>query len=566
MLTRDFDKAQSEQYDVIVVGGGIYGASIAREAMSHGLSVALIERGDFGCGTSANSLKVVHGGIRYLQTLDITRLRESVRERRALLRIAPHLVSPLKCIIPTQNSLTQHRVTVSTAFQLYNWLSLDRNTGVDCARHLPRAGTMSAQALLEELPLLKKLDCTGAGYWYDAQVHNAERLVLAFVLAAVHEGATALNHATAEQLLQVDNRITGVLVRDNLSEQFYELQAKSVIDCTGPWTKWHSEANRTESKPVFAKAVNLVVKKSLFSCAVGLKADVRVAGKEASRQLFIAPWRGVSIIGTWYFPLSGVVPDEVFPTNQEFEECLAQANLISQGIRIERDDVINVHSGLLPAMALDGKDGEPVLKSRPAITDVGETGGVKGLFLVQGVKLTTARHVAASVVELVLRSHGKKMSSSATDVLPLYGGGLGRLDDYYKLKQDAYGDVLSGDLIIHLIDNYGTNIDIIMAYIDESNDLARLVPGTRSLLRAELLFAVEHEMAVTLSDVLLRRVDIGAFTAPSDETIEFCSEFFGQYFGWSDSEKSENVESLKASYYHLSRRDDGFTTVDETDI
>jgi len=566
MLTRDFDKAQSKQYDVVVVGGGIYGATIVREAISRGLSVALVERLDFGGATSANSLKVVHGGIRYLQSLDIKRLRESVSERRALLRIAPHLVSPLKCIIPTQNRLTQHRFTVGTAFQLYNFLSLDRNKGVDCARHILAAGTVSRDTLQQDMSLLGNLDCTGAGYWYDAQAHNTERLVLSFVLTAVHEGATALNYATAEELLQTDGRIAGVVVRDSLGEKRYTIRAKSVIDCTGPWAKWHSEANEACSEPVFAKALNLVVRKSLFPCAVGLKVDVQVAGKQKSRQLFIAPWREASIIGTWYFPVSEVSPDDVYPTEEEFDACLAQANAVSPGVLIERGDVINVHAGLLPATALDGLGGEPVLKSRASITDVGSVGGVDGLFLVQGVKLTTARHVAALTIDAVLRFHGKEVSRSTTDVVPLYGGDLGRVHEYYKHKLETYGSILSADLISRLIDNYGTNIDIIMSYIDESRDLARLVPGTSSLLCAEVLFSIQHEMAVTLSDVLLRRVGVGDLAIPSEETIEFCAGFIGQYLGWNEHEKDENVKSLRDSYYHLSRRNDAPSVVDTTDI
>ncbi|MDH3355288.1 MAG: FAD-dependent oxidoreductase [Chromatiales bacterium] len=566
MLTRDFDKAQSQQYDVVVVGGGIYGATIAREAISRGLSVALVEQRDFGGATSANSLKVIHGGIRYLQSLDIKRLRESVNERRALLRIAPHLVSPIKCIIPTRNSLTQHRFTVSTAFQLYNLLSLDRNRGVDSARHILAAGTMDKQALHKDMPSLGNCDCTGAGYWYDAQAHNTERLVLSFILTAVREGATALNYATAVQLLQTDGRVAGIVVRDNLSENRYTFRAKSVVDCTGPWVKWRSEKNETCSEPVFAKAVNFVVKKSLFPCAVGLKVDVQIAGKPRSRQLFIAPWRGASIIGTWYFPVSEPSPDNTYPTDEEFDVCLAQANALSPDIVIERDDVINVHAGLLPATSMDGVDGEPVLKSRPVITDIGSAGGVRGLFLVQGVKLTTARDVAALTVDSVLRFNGKEVSSSTTDVDSFYGGNLGGVDDYYKLKLEEYGHILSADLISRLIDDYGTNVDVIMSYIDDSRDLARLVPGTSSLVCAELLFSIQHEMAVTLSDVLLRRVGIGALAIPSEETIGFCSDFIGQYLSWSEHEKDENVKSLKDSYYHLLRQNDASTVVDKTDI
>ncbi len=553
MALRDFDALQTKHFDIVVVGGGIYGATMAWEAASRGLSVALFEKQDFGHATSANSLKMIHGGIRYLQQLDLKRLRESVRERRTLLRIAPHLVTPIKCLFPTQNTLTENRLTVEAAFQLYNCLSWDRNQEIDPLRHIPSAGTMNRKKMREIVPALEKLNCSGAGYWYDAQAHNTERLILSFVCSARSEGASVFNYAPVKTLLKKDTKVKGVVVCDSLSNTSYEIQTDSVIDCTGPWSKWHSEINNTIAKPVFAKAVNLVVKKSFFPCAVALKTRHQSENASSSRQLFIAPWKGQNLIGTWYFPAraSGSA-EQVSPTEQELHECLQQANSVLPGMKIDRGDVTAVHAGLLPAKA-ENHSAEPSLKNKAHIVDASKQGGPQGLFLVQGIKFTTARAVAESTIDLVCHRQGKRVKKSETASRPLYGGKLGQVASYYQLKKNKHSDRFPEEIITRLIDNYGTNIDVIITYIERDTSLAQWVPGTTKVLLAELVFVLEHEMVVTLSDLLLRRIDLGAKALPAQETIDFCARFLGKDLAWDKPMQLENIKSLIDSYHPLCR-------------
>ncbi len=549
MGLRDFDALQTKHFDIVVVGGGIYGATMAWEAASRGLSVVLFEKQDFAHATSANSLKIIHGGIRYLQQLDLKRLRESVRERRTLLRIAPHLVSPIKCLFPTQNTLTENRVTVEAAFQLYNYLSWDRNQEIDPARHIPCAGTMNRKKMRKIAPTLEKLDCTGAGYWYDAQAHNTERLVLSFVCSAIAEGASAFNYAPVKKLLKDDAKIKGVVVCDGLSNKAYEIQADAVIDCTGPWSKWHSETNDKIEKPIFAKAVNFVVKKSFFPCALALKTRHQDANISSNRQLFIVPWRAQTLIGTWYF-LAREGAGHVSVTEQELHECLDQANSVLPGMKIDRDDLTAVHAGLLPAEA-ENHTTEPSLKNKAHIVDASKQGGPLGLFLVQGIKFTTARAVAESTIDLVCHRLGKSVKKSETASRPLYGGKLGQVVPYYQAKKGQYSDRLEEKTIVRLIDNYGTNIDVIMAYIEQDASLGQQVPGTKEVLIAELVFVLEHEMLVTLSDLLLRRIDLGALAMPSQKTITFCARFLKKCLHWDEETQCENINALIASYRPL---------------
>lgn len=552
MAFRDFGALQAKYFDLVVVGGGIYGATMVWEAASRGLSVALFEKQDFGNATSANSLKMIHGGIRYLQQLDIRRLRESVRERRTLLNIAPHLVSPLKCLFPTQNSLTENRVTVEAAFQLYNYLSWDRNQSVDASRHIPCAGTVSQKKMQEIIPALEQLDCSGAGYWYDAQAHNTERLVLSFVYSAIAEGAVALNYSPVKKLLKNDVGVNGIVVCDSLTNKCHEIHADLVIDCSGPWAKWHSETSQKKLKPVFAKAVNLVVNKSFFPCALALKMTDQKTNTSSNRQLFFVPWRGKSLVGTWYFSATEDA-EHVFPTEQEFTECLQQANAVLPDMKIDPSDITAVHSGLLPAEISKKQGDEPRLTNKAQIVDAGEHGGPKGLFCVQGIKFTTARAVAESTIDLVSRRRGKNVRQSQTAFRPLYGGNIKQVDAYYKTKKEQYASVLSDKAVARLIDNYGTNIDVIMSYIEQDGSLGGLVPGTTEVLSAELVFVLEHEMVVTLSDLLLRRIDLGVLALPGQETIEFCATFLGKHLAWDEKTKLENIKSLADSYYPLCR-------------
>jgi len=542
MLTRDFATAQTKRYDLIVVGGGIYGAAMAWEAVSRGLSVALLEKNDFGHATSANSMKTIHGGVRHLQKLNFLKFRESSNERRALMRIAPHLVTPLKCLIPIQNALTQNRWVMKAALLLNDILSSDRNKDMDCSRHILAAGVMNYEELINKIPSFKDLACTGAGYWYDAQAHNVERLVLSFALSAAKEGATVLNHASVERLITKNSSVDGVMVRDNFSKGSYKLSADTVVDCTGSCSKLHSEINN-KTKPCFSKAVNLVVRKSLFPCAVALKVKTDTGAKITNRQLFITPWRGQSIIGTWYFPVSNGLTD-VYPTPPEFETCLQQANMIFPGVHIEPEDIVNVHAGLLPAESFVDKNNEPKLKNKPSILNASDHGGPQGLFCVSGIKLTTARRVAQRTIDYIF----PRIRKSDSNRRPLYGGDLGQTDAYYKTKKKHHQEKLATNTIDRLIDNYGTNIDLIMDYIEDCPDLGRLVPGSSFLLRAELKFSVDHEMVFTLSDLLLRRVNTGQFEMPKKETIEFCAAFLTEYLDWSENEKTDNIKSLLDSF------------------
>ena len=247
MIERNLGSLASREFDVLVVGGGIFGACAAWDAALRGLSVALLERRDFGSGTSANSFKMVHGGIRYLQHADMYRIRESSRERSALLRIAPHLVSPLPIMIPTYGHGREGKELLSAGMLVYDLATIDRNRGLlDPDRRIPRSRVVSREACLEALPGLEASDLTGGALFHDAQIHNTPRLTLAFLQSAASAGATIANYVEASGFLQDGDSVTGVRARDVLGGDTLDVRARMVLNCAGPW----ATSVRSSRRPV----------------------------------------------------------------------------------------------------------------------------------------------------------------------------------------------------------------------------------------------------------------------------------------------------------------------------
>ena len=236
-MKRDIAALADRELDLLVVGGGVYGAAIAWDAALRGLSVALIEKNDFGSGTSFNNLKTIHGGIRYLQHADFTRMRESVRERRNLMRIAPHLVHPLPFLVPTYSgSVLKSRTAMRVALFVNDLVSWDRNRIDDPQKRLPAGRALGRDECLELAPGIAPENLTGGVLWHDAQMHNSDRLTLSFVLSAAEQGAAVANFVEATELVRRGPRVTGVRARDVIEGTGgLELRAKLVVNAAGPW-------------------------------------------------------------------------------------------------------------------------------------------------------------------------------------------------------------------------------------------------------------------------------------------------------------------------------------------
>ncbi|MBE9547076.1 MAG: FAD-dependent oxidoreductase [Proteobacteria bacterium] len=331
-MRRNLSALANTEYDLVIVGGGIFGVCAAWDAALRGLSVAIIEKGDFAHATSANHFKMVHGGIRYLQHADIYRIRESSRERAALLRIAPHLVQPLPIVIPTYGHGIKGREFLSAGLFLYDIITCDRNRGVQADRRIPRCRFISRQEVLELFPGIKEKSLTGGAVFCDGQIYNPPRLAISFLKSAVNRGADAANYVEATGFLQKGNRVSEVKARDVLTGNQFEIRSKVVLNTAGPWAHrlLRSELGlRLNSKPTFSRDLAFVVNRhpmTRYAVAFSTKAkDSDTILDRGGRHLFAVPWRDYTLIGVWHVVFNEA-PEKIGVTEKELQEFIDEVN------------------------------------------------------------------------------------------------------------------------------------------------------------------------------------------------------------------------------------------------
>src|SRR3990172_8528078 len=322
-MVRDLTRLSDTPFDLLIVGAGIYGATMAWDATARGLSVAMVDRGDFGGATSFNSLKTVHGGLRSLQRAALGDVREFIRERRALSRIAPHLVHPLPFVLPTYRHPLRNKPLMRVVMAVNDLVAFDRNRLPDASKHLPPGRVVQRDECLRLNPAIAPDGVTGGVVWHDCQMYSADRLTLAFLASACRAGATAAHYVEGTGLVAGAGAVTGAQVRDTLGGGTFDLRARLVVNAAGPWA-W-SLLERLPGKlagrarlgpPAFSKALNLVTR------AVG--GPAAAGGLVDGRFLFMAPWRDVTVIGTSHDPFTGA-PDALSITTRDVDALFAEA-------------------------------------------------------------------------------------------------------------------------------------------------------------------------------------------------------------------------------------------------
>ena len=536
-MKRDTGALCNETFDLVVVGAGVYGAATAWDASLRGLSVALIDKADFGSGTSFNNLKTIHGGIRYLQHADFKRMRESVRERRNLMRIAPHLVHPLPFVVPTyRGSFMKSRTAMRTALFINDLVSWDRNRLHDRQKHLPAGKALSRDDCLELAPGIESDNLTGGVLWHDAQMHNSDRLTLSFVLSAAEEGAVVANFVEATDLLRDGARVAGVRARDVVAgTEPLEIRGKLVVNASGPWVDNLSGSERRLFH--FSKAMNLVTRPVVRDVAIGVVSRRPQRDRDAvidtgGRFLCLIPWRDVTLVGTAHARHAGTA-DDLEATEEDIRDLLDDVNDAYPRAKLERGDVRLVHRGLLP-MASGTPNGSAVTLVKSYQLD----DSVAGLLSILGVKYTTARDVAEKAVDRALALMGKPYVVSRSGNTPVVGGDIESFDDFLA---GATGDV-PADVLRHLVYTYGSRYPELLR-----GDCQR-VSDASPVLVSEVRHAVREEMALDLASVVLRRTELGTAGHPGSATLEACADFVQSELGWSDDRKALELESLESFY------------------
>ena len=389
LIERNLEEAESRTWDLLVVGGGIYGATLALEAARRGLAALVVERGGFGQETTWNSLRIVHGGLRYLQSLDFPRFRESVRERRWFLESFPDLVRPLPCLMPLYDPPRGGALRRRAVFRF----ALGINDLLSRERALPPGRLLSVAETEELFPTVDRAGLRGGALWHDAVAPDPRRLVVEILRRACLLGACALERVEALEILGEPGRAAGIRAMDKESGRSLTLRARSVVNCAGPWCGEVARRLDRDVPGLFRPALawNLLLDREPLS-----RAALAVASREPGAQTwFLLPWEGKLLAGTAYAPVPPGSSGEEGPDEAGIEGFLAALNAALPGLGAGRGEVLDVLWGRVPAVA----EGGTALASRPVVFDHGAAGGLSGLVSVSGVKLTTARAVAERALE-----------------------------------------------------------------------------------------------------------------------------------------------------------------------
>lgn len=529
-MERNNTNLSDRVFDLLIVGGGIYGATLAWRASISGLSVALIEQNDFASGTSANSQKIIHGGLRYLQSFNFKRVIQSLNERRRMMWLAPHLVKPLPFVMPVYGHGLKGKETLFAGMKLYNMLSYSRNELPDEDKFIPDARIMDKREIQSVIPDLPQNHLLGAAFWHDAICSNTERLVISFLKSSVKYGAVIANYTKAISLIKENNKITGVEAFDKLSREFFNIKSKNTINCTGAWIREFSLSS-TEVLPQSA-GINLIVKSSL-----PLRYGTGIMDPASGRMYVSVPWKDKLIIGTEWF----AAPDpHKFSVSESLINNLIEAfNRAYPAAELESDDVTFVHKGYVPA-----KSGNPAaLLSEFSLVSAAEY-GYSGYFSVTGVKYTTA----ITVAEQTLR----KVFGSLNEIpLPrqprLIGGEIENISSFTDGIIKRWSYLYPVSTLKKLISDYGSESErILQLAVKELSNNDHFF--YRELLKAQITYAISSEMAMTLDDIVLRRTSIGSHEKPSSETLNFVADIASTHLAWTQKKKNEEIEKLEKIY------------------
>jgi glycerol-3-phosphate dehydrogenase len=522
------DRMRQEEFDVVVIGGGVTGTGAALDAASRGLSVALVEARDYAAGTSSRSSKLIHGGLRYLEQLNFPLVREALEERgRLLTTLAPHLVRPTPFLLPLTHRGWQ-RIYYGLGVALYDTLGSVLGT----ARGLPRHKHLTRTAARRLFPGLRRDALIGAIRYYDGHVDDA-RFVLTLARTAVSYGAVAATSTRVVELLRNAREVVGVRVRDLETGEEFDIRARTVVAATGVWSDDLSEMlhERPGLRVRASKGVHLVVPRAVISGDVGL-----ILRTEKS-VLFVIPWGGHWILGTtdtdWDLDRAHPAASSV-----DIDYILEHVNAVLER-PLTHDDIEGVYAGLRPLLAGEDESSSKLSREHAVIEPM------LGLMVVAGGKYTTYRVMAADVIDKAARRL-HNVPPSRTAEAPLLGA------DGYAAAWSARSDLarrheVSVGVIEHLLERYGTLVTEVLALVDADPWLGRPITGAPETLAAEIVYAASYEGALHLDDVLTRRTRISIETVHRGlDSCEEVADLVGGVLGWDAATRRREVEHYRA--------------------
>ncbi|MFD2369194.1 glycerol-3-phosphate dehydrogenase/oxidase [Brevibacillus sp. GCM10020057] len=514
------------ELDLLVIGGGITGAGIALDACQRGIRVGLVEKSDFGFGTSSRSTKLIHGGLRYLKQGDVKLVREVGRERAILYKNAPHLVIAAPMLLPVYKGGTYGYLAASVGLYIYDWLA-----GVE---RKERRKMLSREETLRLEPLLKKEGLKGAGYYYEYRTDDA-RLTLDIMKTAWSKGASVVNYAQMIEFLYRDEKAVGVKVTDRLSGKTYDIYAKKIVNATGPWVDGVRELDKSlKGKRLYlTKGVHLVVEKEKLPVAQATYFDT-----PDGRMVFVIPRGSITYIGTTDTSYKLDI-DQPRTTKEDRDYLLRAVIAMFPDAQLEAKDVVSHWAGLRPLIYEEGKG--PSELSRKDEIFLSES----GLISIAGGKLTGYRKMAEKVVDLVAadlsKEQGRRFDACRTEQTVISGGERMGHDSYADCRQQLLrmgaAKGVDSETAKEWIDTYGTNTVKIYNRLGAVREKGQKL-GEEQLLQAQLSYAIEEEMTVTAVDFLRLRTSWTYFQVKkAKDRADAVIRLMGARLGWSDAQR-----------------------------
>jgi glycerol-3-phosphate dehydrogenase len=536
-MQRDLLRLSNEVFDLLIIGGGVTGACVARDAALRGLKVALVEKNDFAGATSAHNSKLIHGGLRYLRNFELGLVRESLRERRIWQRNAPHLVHPLPFLVPLYDAGFKGRAALSAGLTLYDILSYDRGWLDDPDQRLPGHSWLNKQKAVAQEPMLDGPGFEGSFLYYDAQMYAPERLALECIIDAAAHGAAIANHVLARGLLIRNGVVEGANLREEFGGGEFDVRAKATLVAAGPWADIflaQALGKPATHKLLRSKGIHLIVPPMTKTDALTVAAG--------GGHFFVLPWRGHSLLGTTDTAFHEA-PDNVGVSPADISSFLDFINANLPSAHLKPSDVQHFYAGLRPLV--DDGSGDTYDASRKAeLIDHSGSDGLRGLFSAIGGKWTTSRDLAEKTVDALVEKLGMRGRNCTTQTALTPGGNIGRFKEFETRMRAEHDPVPN---ITHLARLYGTRVRDVLALGQNRPDL-RTALSESGDIGAQVLFAVREEMAMTLEDVVMRRTGIGQLGNPGSENIARAADLMAGELGWNEARKAKEIQSLAPNF------------------
>ncbi len=515
---------------MIVIGAGINGAGIARDAAMRGLKVLLMDKGDLASGTTSWSTRLIHGGLRYLEHGELGLVRESLRERERLLRIAPHLVKPLPMLIPVYEKARRGKLIIRAGMIAYDLISFDKS--------LAHHHMLSREEALTSAPGLNPEGLRGAFVYYDAQIEYAERLVFENALSASQHGATILTYARVDKFIVENDEVRGLEFTDVLGQTTHVARSRVTVNVSGPWVDEvliMGTNRRTDRLICGTKGSHLVVDEF-----IGAPADaLYVEAQEDGRPFFIIPWNGAYLIGTTDLPYSGNL-DEVTAEDTEIDYLLNETNRVIPQARLNRDAIRYTYSGVRPLPCRKDRDPTSITR-RHFIRD--HAPALRGFASIVGGKLTTYRNLSEQAVDLLFKKLGRErpVCRTAEEFLP--GASAENVASFVdQFKAESHLPVAVAERLLKI---YGTRAKEVLELASSDVELLKPFNSQTGAIGAEVLFSFCQEMAQTLTDCLMRRTLVGMNATTGLDAVEAAAKLAQKYLGWDNDRVAREIADYR---------------------